>query len=134
MDRNIPKFGKIKIYFIYGSILLINASFTAALATYQAPSLAHRPVQTSTAQQSTRQITVSQQSTMLASSESQNFSVSTSKRPGHQNGGQTGVGARSGVIGQIDSTYNDDQFLKMSISPKVEKLPIAVRKSSEFVK
>jgi hypothetical protein len=90
-------------------------------------------MQTSTTQLSTRQTATPQYSAMLASTESQNFNVSTPKRQEHRNGGETGIGARSMGASQIDS-ISDDQFLKMSISPKVEKLPIAVCKSSDFFK
>jgi hypothetical protein len=54
-------------------------------------------------------------------------------------GGQIGIGPRLVGERQVDSVLHNGQFSKMSVSPKVvgpkvEKLPVAVRISSEFFK
>jgi hypothetical protein len=91
-------------------------------------------MESSTAQQSIRQAATSQRSTIPATNGSQNFGVSASKRPEYSNSEKMEAGARSVGFDQVDSICKNDQFSKMTISPKVEKLPIPVRKSSEFAK
>jgi hypothetical protein len=75
----------------------------------------------------------SQHIPVQASSKPQSSSISVSNGPESQNGVQARIGPRSVGVSQIDSITNG-QFSKISLGPKVEKLPVAVRMSGEFLK